>query len=307
MKNIFKGLGIGLFALMLVVGVGAGSASAALTFATNAISENGALDVTGAVGSAIGFGTTTTTGAVNIGTSVTTGALTIGSASMTTGGTTIYGGTNASTGLSLKAASGGAIVVGGEGSPSSIVYLGSGSTTRTITIGTISGSTSVSIHVGTSGFTLDGVAASNYAIGGSATTGSITIGSTLTSGNISLGNPAAVGVGSIILNSHLTSVQTVAPLTTGSTCTTPAIAATSTDTRGRLSAASCTASQTLVAVFNRAYTTAPFCVITGSASGGVVATTTAASAYVTTTTGALTIVSPATASTAPAYNYVCME
>jgi hypothetical protein len=66
MKNIFKGLSLGLIALLLVVGVGAGSANAALTLGSLTIASSGALTLTGAVGSDIALASTTTTGAVGL-------------------------------------------------------------------------------------------------------------------------------------------------------------------------------------------------------------------------------------------------
>ncbi|MFA5841277.1 MAG: hypothetical protein WC847_03350 [Candidatus Paceibacterota bacterium] len=178
--------------------------------------------------------------------------------------------------------------------------MGGALTTGTLTLGNAAGTGNVVINGGLTG-------GANTLFNNS-TTSTIAIGSAITSGTISLGNPAAAGLGSIILNSHLRSVQTVAPLTTGSTCTGPTIAATSTDTRGNLGSTSCTASQTLVAVFNRAYTTAPFCTISGSAAGGVtLSTATVAGAFVTATTAAVTITTPAVATTGAAYNYVCVE
>ena len=47
MKNIFKGLGLGLVTSALVLGMGAVSALAATTYAVNAITETGALAITG--------------------------------------------------------------------------------------------------------------------------------------------------------------------------------------------------------------------------------------------------------------------
>ena len=138
--------------------------------------------------------------------------------------------------------------------------------------------------------------------------------------------PAQTGTGSIVLatsptivtptingnltlgpaTSHMISSQTTAPLTTGSTCTTPAIAAGSTDTRGNASAASCTESQTVVVVFNTVYASAPNCVVSPSnaaaAPGGAVAQT-----FASASTTALTITSPAVATTAPAWDYICIQ
>ncbi|OGI46136.1 hypothetical protein A2121_01355 [Candidatus Nomurabacteria bacterium GWB1_40_6] len=82
MKNIYKYLGLGLLALALVVGVGAGSANAALTFATNAVTEDGALTVTAA--GALGF--VTGANAINLGTDAVAKTITIGN---TTGATVI--------------------------------------------------------------------------------------------------------------------------------------------------------------------------------------------------------------------------
>ena len=47
MKNKIKGLGLGLVASALVLGMGAMTALAATTYAVNAITETGALNITG--------------------------------------------------------------------------------------------------------------------------------------------------------------------------------------------------------------------------------------------------------------------
>ena len=82
MKNIYKYLGLGLFVLAVVVGMGACSANAALTFATNAVTEDGALTVTAA--GALGF--VTGANAINLGTDAVAKTITIGN---TTGATVI--------------------------------------------------------------------------------------------------------------------------------------------------------------------------------------------------------------------------
>lgn len=63
---------------------------------------------------------------------------------------------------------------------------------KLITIGNVTGATGVAINVGSSGFAVDGVTNSPYAIGASTTTGTITIGGTAQStGLITLGSSSA--------------------------------------------------------------------------------------------------------------------
>ena len=68
---------LGLLALMISV-TGVNTASAALTFGALTAASDGAITITGAVGSAVNLGTTATTGAITIGGSSQTGAITLG-------------------------------------------------------------------------------------------------------------------------------------------------------------------------------------------------------------------------------------
>jgi hypothetical protein len=106
--------------------------------------------------------------------------------------------------------------------------------------------------------------------------------------------------------SHVASTQTTAPAA-GGTCTTPAVAAGSTDFRGQASAASCTASQTMTVTFNKAYASAPFCTVSPANSGAAALGAGATVGFASASTTVLTITSPATATTAGQWNYVCVE
>lgn len=75
------------------------------------------------------------------------------------------------------------------------------------TFGNTTGATSVTISVGTAGFTVDGVASSNYAVGASTTTGTITIGGTAESGTMTLGSSSAANTQIIAGGSGATTLQ----------------------------------------------------------------------------------------------------
>lgn len=76
------------------------------------------------------------------------------------------------------------------------------------TLGNTTGATSLAISVGTGGFSVDGVGASNYAIGASTTTGTIAIGGTAQTGTLTIAggnaaqtiNIAASGTGAKTIN-----------------------------------------------------------------------------------------------------------
>ncbi len=168
MKKLFKGLGLGLMALALVVGAGAGSASAALTVGALTLASDGAFTLTGAVGSNIALGSTTTTGSLAIGDSMTTGSITAGAA-LTTGSITLGG-----------AQTSGAISIGG-GVQTGTITLGGGTGAQTVNLAT--GSTGVkTVNLAT------GTAANVISIGTGQTAGSIAIGTAMTTGTITIGS-----------------------------------------------------------------------------------------------------------------------
>ena len=83
---------IGLVVLVLSFCLAGVSVNAAgLTLGAGTVAGTTTLDLSGAVGSAITLGATTTTGAIGIGAALTTGAITLGNNSQTSA-TTIYGG-----------------------------------------------------------------------------------------------------------------------------------------------------------------------------------------------------------------------
>jgi len=65
--------------------------------------------------------------------------------------------------------------------------------TATTTIGTVNGASGISLHVGTSNFSLTGAATSNITIGGSITGGNINLGNALTTGTITIGSSLSTG------------------------------------------------------------------------------------------------------------------
>lgn len=131
MKKIFQKISLGIFALALTMTVGISSASAALTLGALTIASDGAITLTGAVGSAVNLGTTATTGAIAIGGAQTTGTITIGVATQT-GAVIISGGTTAANTL-FNAVTSGTIAIGAANTGG--ITIGNGDTIKTISIG----------------------------------------------------------------------------------------------------------------------------------------------------------------------------
>lgn len=144
MKNIFKGLGLGLVALALCVGV---TAFAATTFVANSITEDGALTLSS---------------------SDNTAAVTLGTATQTSGVTKVYGGTatgtGTSAGLSLTPGTAGTVFIGSTTGTGAItvgastglgetVNIGSGATTGSdvVNIGTGTATTMKTVNIGAVG------------------------------------------------------------------------------------------------------------------------------------------------------------
>jgi len=100
MKKIFKGLGIGFIALALVVGVGANNTSATTTYAVNAITETGALTVTGGAALTL-VGTTASTW------STVAGDLTVESGTTTAGSLHLISDENTTDAINIDATAGG--------------------------------------------------------------------------------------------------------------------------------------------------------------------------------------------------------
>jgi len=221
MKNIFKGLGLGLLALALVVGAMPGSAGASFTIGANVLTETGALTITGAVGSAMGFATT-----------ATTGDITIGNASQVGGSTIIYGGTDTgvgvAAGLSLTPGTAGTVVIGAvagtgaidvgtstgaqtvvigggasgiktinivpTGATGNIVNVATGAVAATVTIGNVTGVTAVNINAGTGASTFATTTTGTLVVGGAASTGALTFGASTGAGQtVNIGSGATGG------------------------------------------------------------------------------------------------------------------
>ena len=70
--------------------------------------------------------------------------------------------------------------------------LGTDAAAKAITMGNVTGATSITENVGTGNYTLNGVATSNYTIGAATTTGAITIGGTAQTGNMTLGSSTGI-------------------------------------------------------------------------------------------------------------------
>jgi hypothetical protein len=191
MKNIYKIFSLGFMVFCFVFGMGASNVNAAITFGTNAITEDGALTITGAVGSPMGFATT-----------ATTGAITIGNASMTTGTTTIYGG-NGADAISLFSGTGGEIDIGGDNYENT-VFISTGAVTKTLVMGSVANASSITMFAGTAGITINSNAG-GIIINSTANKGTATlVGATLVVAGVKAGStcvatdtdvaPAVVGV-----------------------------------------------------------------------------------------------------------------
>ena len=258
---------------MLVMALVAGSAYAATTIGTN-ISTGGTLAVTGA---------TTLTGLLNA-----NGGIAVDTTNFTVDGTT------------------GALHTAGDFDVA----------TNKFTVASASGNTDIAGTLGVTGATtLAGLSATTGSFSSTlGVTGATTLSSTLAvTGDTTLtgllnANGGASVVGALTLGpatSHLISSQTTAP-TAGGTCTTPVVTVGSTDTKGNVTTASCTAGQTVIVNFNTAYAAAPTCVVSAINAAGATPGTTY-NAYATASTTALTITSPDAATTGGSWNYICVQ
>ena len=306
-----------------------------------------AITLTPAAAGAIVIGGAAQTGNITLGSSTGTNAVLIGNGASTGGTTvSIANGVAATVGNTVNIASGNTataltdtITIAG-GTPAGTGF-------KAVTIGNTGGASSLTLQAGTGNFVLNGAATTTYTVGAATTTGTITIGGTAQTGATTIQSVATTTSGVVVsdtavtsgaalqvtgsapatmtsagsfikvndgtsnvfrvgYNGHLTSVQATAPAA-GGTCTTPAVAAGSTDTRGQVSSASCTASQTMTATFNKAYAVAPICIVSPANAAAAVTASAAAVTFASASTTVLTVTSPAAATTAGAWNYTCIE
>ncbi len=75
------------------------------------------------------------------------------------------------------------------------------------TLGNTTGATSITSSVGTGGYTVDGVGASNYAFGASTTTGTFSIGGTAQTGTITLGSSSGTNIVNIAAGAGASTVN----------------------------------------------------------------------------------------------------
>ncbi len=181
--------------------------------------------VTGALGSDAG-------GISSISITGDTGGALTGAAFTFTGGTTglSFGGAGSTETLTFAGitANGGVVNLGTD-STNNAINIGTVSNTgRTITIGNVTGATGIVERIGTGNFSLDGVAASTYAIGASTVGGTITIGGTGQTGTMTLGsssgtNIIAIGAGAGATDLQLVNNQVGGSVEIGSAMTTGTI------------------------------------------------------------------------------------
>lgn len=81
------------------------------------------------------------------------------------------------------------------------------------TLGNTNGATSVTISVGTGGFTVDGVPSSAYAVGASTTTGTLVLGGTAQTGAITLGSSSGTNIVNVGTGAGATTVNIASGVT----------------------------------------------------------------------------------------------
>lgn len=258
----------------------AGTGGAASLTGGAAVSTAGTAGVGGAASVVGGVGSPNTatsgTGGVGGAASMAGGA---GGADSATAGTGGAGGA-----ASVTGGAGGGTITGGAGG---LLTLGGGN--------------------GANGSTAGGAGGGVTINGGNAGTGGTPAGGVIT---LSPGTPTSTGATGFVVvagaaaGAHFNSTQTTKP-SAGGTCTTPAVANGSTDFAGQVSSASCTSGQTMTATFNKAYGTAPICVVSPANAAAAVTASAGAVSFASASTTVLTVTSPATASTAGAWNYIC--
>lgn len=269
--------------------------------ASSATPSNGtqALSSTGGAG---GASTAAGTAGGNGGTSlVTTGA---GGAGASTGTGGNGGENDIQSGVGGAAAGSGA--TGGNGG---LIKILAGNGGGTVT-GGVGGVVTVQAGNGGNGSTAGGAGGAVNVTAGSAGTGGTPNGGSIV---LSPGQPTSTGVmGSVTIAggagaAHLITTQTTPPAASG-TCTTPAVAAGSTDSFGQVSCASSTTAQTIIATFNSPWASAPFCTITPANAASAINTSVTTTAWASASTTALTVTLPTGVSiTAPAFNYTCVR
>ena len=335
MSKKLKFLSLGFLSLALVVGVGAYSANAALTVSALTIASDGALTMTGAVGSDVNVGTTTTTGVINIG-GVNTGGINIGTGAAVQAIT--IGSITGASALNLKAGSGGVVVTGvltatspvfttpNLGTPSAAVLtnatglpiatgvsgLAAGVATVLATPSSANLITAITDETGTGSLVFAtsptlvtpvlGVATgtSFQGIIGNVTPAAGTF-TTLAGTSLALGGNLTLGPAT----SHVISSQTTAPTTTAATYTAGTVLAGSSDTKGQFTVTATAAAGSATLVFNTAYASAPICTVSPASA---LTQPEAGKIYVSTATTGLTInyvVAPA--ATLQTWNYICVQ
>jgi len=158
----------------ITIGSTTGAASLALKVGTGNFVLNGAATSTYDIGAA------TTTGTIIIGGSAQTGKITLGNSSGVN--TVVIGDGEGATTVNIA----------GGATAGKSVNIAVGAVANVVTIGSISGASSISMLVGTGNFALNGAATSTYTIGGSTTIGTISIGGTAQTGALSIGVTSGV-------------------------------------------------------------------------------------------------------------------
>jgi hypothetical protein len=161
------------------------------------------------------LGNTQLAGSISIGAMMTSGTISIGGTGSQTGTIGIGTGTGAQT-----------LNFGTGGTGSKTINIGTGAIGNVITIGTTTGAASIAQKVGTGDFTLDGVGSSDFTIGASTTTGTIAIGGTAQSGNINLGASSAsqtvnIGTGSAAATVNIATGDVAGNINIGDNTSTP--------------------------------------------------------------------------------------
>lgn len=274
-----------------------GGTSAANTLFNNVTGGTIAIGVANTGGIAIGDGATAK--AITIGSGAAVNAVTVGSTN-TTSATTINAGTgNLNIGNDAVAkittinigaqATGQDLVAVGSAHASSTLTLEGGTDAGAILIG--NGATAHGIQIGT------GAAVNTVSVGSTNTTSTTTI----NSGTTTTGRVILAGSGQLDFNA----TAPAAPAATGGG--TGTIAANSTDAVGQIGVDANGGNTALVLTFNKTYTVAPICVVSGADAGGAAAIGEAAGVIVTSAATTMTLTYTANVATAKTFNYHCFK
>lgn len=279
-KSLFKSLVLAL-ALSFVIPQ---SASAALTVGSTSVTSDAGLTLSGAVGSAIAFGTTATTGTISIGGTAQTGTITIGSS---TSGQTIN-------------------ILNTSGASNTVSILSPATLSNTNTLNLATPANNAGIMITSIATPIANNGTNNITIGGQSTEDAS--GQT----RIRMGDGLSLNVPTVEIMGHLRFGQDSAfnlRISTsdfsGAGTTGLAVTSGSTDSTGTITTGS-EAHTDVVLTFESAYALAPQCLVVPANAAAATIVGSGTSMYVTTTTTTMTITT-ASSSTNDRWSWFCVE